>query len=108
MQGTATVVLQIAGFLVYIYPTPKVWVAHEFRYQLAGQLVAHFPMAREHDLGTGVTPEYGRFFRGPNCAVLPEPTDEANRCSLGHETPNRLQKALYVGFSQIGWPLQVV
>jgi hypothetical protein len=37
-----------------------------------------------------------------------EPTDEANRCSLGHETPKRLQKALYVGFSQIGRPLQVV
>jgi hypothetical protein len=29
----------------------------EFGYQLAGGLVGHFPMAREHDLGTnGTTP----------------------------------------------------
>ena len=52
-------------------------------------------------------PEYGRFFLGPNPAVVPEkPTDEANRC--GHVTPKTLQKALYVGFSQISRPLQVV
>jgi len=36
------------------------------------------------------------------------PTDEANRCNLRHVTPKTLQKALYVRFSQIGRPLQVV
>src|ERR1019366_3735802 len=52
--------------------------------------------------------ESGRFFRGANRAVLPEPIDEANRCNLRHVTPKTLQKALYVGFSQIGRPPQVV
>src|ERR1035438_5434203 len=37
-----------------------------------------------------------------------KPTDEANRCNLGHVTPKTLQKALYVEFSQIGQPPQVV
>jgi hypothetical protein len=38
--------------------------------------------------------------------VVPEPTtDEAN---LRHVTPKTLQKAHYVGLSQIGQPLQVV
>ena len=55
-----------------------------------------------------LTPEYGRFFRGANRAVLPEPTGEANRGNLGHLTPKTLQKALYVGSSQIGRPPQVV
>jgi hypothetical protein len=44
-------------------------------------------------------------FLGPNPA---KPTNEANRCNPRHVTPKTLQKALYVGFSQIGWPLQVV
>jgi hypothetical protein len=42
-------------------------------------------------------PESGRFFLGPNRAVVPKPTDEANRCNPGHVTPKTLQKALYVG-----------
>jgi hypothetical protein len=37
-----------------------------------------------------------------------KPTGEANRCNLRHVAPKTLQKALYVGFSQIGQPLQVV
>src|ERR1035438_4161831 len=37
-----------------------------------------------------------------------KPTDEANRCNLRHVTPKTRQKALYVVFSQIGRPLQVV
>jgi hypothetical protein len=49
----------------------------------------------------GVT---GGFFLGPNRAVLLEPTDEANGCNLRHVTPKTFQKALYVGFSQIGGP----
>jgi hypothetical protein len=53
-------------------------------------------------------PEYGRFFLGPNPAVVPKPTDEANRCNLRHVTPKTLQKTLYTGFSKIGRPLQVV
>ena len=52
--------------------------------------------------------ESGRFFPGANRAVLPEPTDEANRCNLGHVTPKTLQKALYVGFFGSGRLLQVV
>src|ERR1035437_2213655 len=52
--------------------------------------------------------ESGRLFRGANRAVLPETTDEANRCNLRHVTPKTLQKALYVGFSESGRPLQVV
>ena len=48
------------------------------------------------------------FFLGPNPAVVPKPTDEANRCNLRHVTPKMLQKALYVGFSESGRPLQVV
>jgi len=48
-----------------------------------------------------------RFFPGPNRAVVPKPINEANRCNPGHVTPKTLQKALYVGFSQIGGPLQV-
>ena len=35
-------------------------------------------------------------------------TDATNRCNLRRVTPKTLQKALYVGFSQIGRPLQVV
>ena len=54
------------------------------------------------------TPEYGRFFLGPNRAGVPKPSDEANGCDLRHLTPKALQKALYVGLSQIGQPLQVV
>jgi hypothetical protein len=50
---------------------------------------------------------YGRF-PGPNPAVVPKPTNEANRCNLGHVTPKALWKVLYMGFSQIGRPLQVV
>jgi hypothetical protein len=45
---------------------------------------------------------------GASRTVLPEPTDEANRCDLGHVTPKTLQKALYVGFFGGGRPLQVV
>jgi hypothetical protein len=44
-------------------------------------------------------------FLGPNPAVVPKPTDEANCCNLRHVTPKTLQKALYVGFSQISQPL---
>src|ERR1035437_1322830 len=47
-------------------------------------------------------------FFNPNRAVAPKPTDEANRYNLGHLTPKTFQKALYVGLSQIGQPLQVV
>ena len=47
-------------------------------------------------------------FLGPNPAAVPKPTDEANRCNLRHVVPKTLQKALYVGFSQIDQPLQVV
>jgi hypothetical protein len=53
-------------------------------------------------------PEYGRFFLGPIRAVAPKPIGEANRYNLGHLTPKTLQKALYVGLSQIIKPLQVV
>ena len=52
--------------------------------------------------------EYGRFFLGPNRAVVPKPTDEGNRCNLRHVAPKTLQKALYVGFFESGRPLQVV
>src|ERR1039458_9585324 len=45
---------------------------------------------------------------GPHGAVVPKPTDEANRCILGHGTPKTLRKALYVGSSQVGRPLQVL
>ena len=45
-------------------------------------------------------PEYGRFFLGPNPAVVPNPTDEANRCNLRHVAPKTLRKALYVEFSE--------
>src|ERR1035437_26586 len=37
-----------------------------------------------------------------------DPFPEANRCNLRHVAPKTLQKALYVGFSQISRPLQVV
>jgi hypothetical protein len=40
------------------------------------------------------------FFLGPNRAVVPEPTDEANRCNPGNVTPKTLQNALYVGSSE--------
>ena len=46
--------------------------------------------------------------RGPNRAVVPKPSHEANGCILGHLTPKTLQKALYVGCSESGGPLQVV
>ena len=39
---------------------------------------------------------------------VPKPAREPNRCNLRHVAPKTLQKALYVGFSQIGRPLQVV
>jgi hypothetical protein len=42
------------------------------------------------------------FFQRANRAVLPEPTEAANRYNLKHVTLKTLQKALYVGFSQIG------
>jgi hypothetical protein len=45
---------------------------------------------------------------GANRAVVPNPSAAANRCNLRHVTPKTLQKALYVGLSQIGRPLQVV
>jgi hypothetical protein len=45
---------------------------------------------------------------GPNPAVVPKPTDEANRSNLRHVTPKTFQNTLYVGFSHIGRPLQVV
>ena len=48
------------------------------------------------------------FFLGPNPAIVRKPTDQANRCNLRHEAPKMLQKALYVGFSQIARPPQVV
>ena len=56
------------------------------------------------DNGSGVTPEYGRFYLGHNRTVGPK----ANRCILGHLTPKALQIALYVGYSQVGRPLPVV
>ena len=62
----------------------------------------------EQPVGSEVMPEFGRFFPGATRAVVQKPTDEANRCNLGHVAPKTLQKALYVGFSQIGRPLQVV
>jgi hypothetical protein len=49
-----------------------------------------------------------RHFLGPNPAVVPKPTDEANRCNLRHLAPKTRRKALYVGFSHIDRPLQVV
>ena len=47
-------------------------------------------------------------FFNPNRGVVPKLTDEANGYDLRHVTPKTLQKALYVGFSQTGQPLQVV
>ena len=49
-----------------------------------------------------------KFFFGANRAVVPNPTDKANRCNLRHVAPNTLQKALYVGFFGSGQPQQVV
>ena len=49
-----------------------------------------------------------RFFLGPNRAVVPKSTDEANGCILRHVTPKTLQKALYVGSFESGQPQQVV
>ena len=66
------------------------------------------PVARANSQSSGVTPEYGRFFLGPNRAVVPKPSDEANRCNLRHVAPKALQKALYVGYLESGKPLQVV
>ena len=45
---------------------------------------------------------------GSQSRRCPQAHHEANRCNLGHVTPKTLQKALYVGFSQTGRPLQVV
>ena len=45
---------------------------------------------------------------GANRAVVPKPSPEGNRCKLRHEAPKALQKALYVGCSESGGPLQVV
>ena len=53
-------------------------------------------------------PAEAQVLPGPNGAVVPKPIDEANRCNLRHVTPKTLQKALYVGFSESGQPLQVV
>ena len=44
----------------------------------------------------------------PIAPLSRKPIDEANRCNLRHVAPRTLQKALYVGFSQIGRPLRVV
>jgi hypothetical protein len=60
------------------------------------------------DKSAALAPEYGRFLLGPNPALVPKPADEANRCDPRHATPKTLQKALYVGFSQIRRPPQVV
>src|ERR1017187_7701032 len=49
-----------------------------------------------------------QFLPGSQSRRRPEPTDEANRCNLRHVTPKTLQKALYVGCSESGRPLQVV
>jgi hypothetical protein len=49
-----------------------------------------------------------RFFLGAIRVPVPNPTDEANRCNLGHVTPKTLQKALYVGSFGSGRLLQVV
>src|ERR1039457_2582014 len=54
------------------------------------------------------TPANSPDFLGPHPALLPQPTDEANRCNLRHVTPKTLQKALYVGFVESGRPPQVV
>jgi len=64
--------------------------------------------AKPHALEPCAQLEFQVAFLGPNPAAVPKPTGEANRCNLGHVTPKTLQKALYVGFSQIGRPLQVV
>ena len=45
---------------------------------------------------------------GSQSRRCPKPIGEANGCDLGHLTPKTLQKALYVGLSQISQPLQVV
>ena len=45
---------------------------------------------------------------GSQSRRCPEAHHEPNRCRLGHVTPKTLQKALYVGLSQTGRPLQVV
>jgi len=47
-------------------------------------------------------------FLGPHRAVVPKPTDEANRCILRQVTPKTLRKALCVGYLETGKPLQVV
>jgi len=39
-------------------------------------------------------PVHGRFFLGPNRAVVPKPIVEANRCILRHVAPKTLRKAL--------------
>ena len=52
--------------------------------------------------------EYGRFFLAPNRAVVPKPSDEANRCNLRHVAPKTFQKALYVGVFASSRLLQVV
>jgi hypothetical protein len=44
----------------------------------------------------------------PIAPLPPKPTDEANRCILRYVTPKTLQKAPYVGSSQIPQPPQVV
>ena len=53
-----------------------------------------------------VTRRARRFFLGPNRAVVPNPTDEANGCILGYLTPKPLQKALYVGVRDMADPYQ--
>ena len=62
----------------------------------------------QHPPGARVTPEYGRFFLGPNRTVGPNPSDEANRCILRHVTQKPVRKALYAGHFESGHPLQVV
>ena len=71
------------------------------------ETLGYYRMSLRDD-GSGVTPEYGRFYLGHNRTVGPKPADEANRCILRHVTPKTLQIALYVGYSQVGRPLPVV
>jgi hypothetical protein len=66
------------------------------------------PGPKPNSTENSAEPNPGRLFLGANRVVLPEPTDAANRCNLRHVAPKTLHKALYVGFSQIGRPLQVV
>ena len=46
-----------------------------------------------------------RFFFGATRVLVPNPTDEPNRCKLKQETPRRPWKPLYLGFFRCGRPL---